>query len=130
MALTIFCMVLAYTWYNFTFVQFQGRYLFSSLIPMGVFFSMGLEEALHRRRVWWLVGGLLLAFVWVIVSGLSGGLDKWAILIISLGLGLAAGRLFIAAHWSKLTPWLLAICYLSLSLLTLVAPFWFVAPYL
>jgi hypothetical protein len=130
MALVIFFVVAAYGWYNLTFVQFQGRYLFPGLIPIALFFSLGLGEALSRRWIWWLISGLSLALAWVVISILNDGLDKWALLIIGLALSLAAGRLFIAHHWSTLTPWLLAICYLSLSLLTLASPFWFVLPYL
>ncbi len=130
-ALAVLLMALGYVGYNLTFVQFQGRYLFPSLIPLALFFSLGLEEALNRRWAWQLAGGLTLALAWVAVdSGLSGSLDKWAVLIIGLALGLVAGRFLIAHRWSKLTPWLLVACYISLGLLTLAGPFWFIVPYL
>jgi len=32
----------AYIWYNLTFVQHQGRYLFPALIPLGLVFSIGI----------------------------------------------------------------------------------------
>lgn len=131
MGLAVLLMALAYGWYNFTFVQFQGRYLFPSLIPLGLFFSLGLAEALKQRRAGWLAGGLGLALIWVGVSStLGGGLDKWAVLIIGLALGLSVARLWLARYRVGLTPWLLAACYAGLALLALVAPFWFVVPYL
>ncbi len=131
MALTVLLMILGYGWYNLTFVQFQGRYLFPSLIPLGLFFSLGLAEALNRRWGWWLAGGLTLALVWVAISsGLNGGLDKWAILIIGLALGLVLGRLWLKRHWSILSFCLLVACFAGLGLLTLAGPFWFIVPYL
>ena len=33
-----------YIFYNFTFVQHQGRYLFTALIPLGLIFSIGIER--------------------------------------------------------------------------------------
>jgi 4-amino-4-deoxy-L-arabinose transferase-like glycosyltransferase len=35
---------LAYVYYNTTFVQHQGRYLFPALIPIGLFFAVGLRQ--------------------------------------------------------------------------------------
>jgi len=131
MAMSVLLMCLAYGWYNITFVQFQGRYLFPGLIPLGLFFSLGLGEALNRERGWWLAGGLTLALTWVVIAtGLNGQLDKWATLIIGLTLSLIIGHVQIARYWPQLTPWLLAACYAGLSLLTLAGPFWFVVPYL
>ncbi|MFQ6001544.1 MAG: hypothetical protein ACE5LG_07730 [Anaerolineae bacterium] len=34
----------SHLWYNFKFVQHQGRYLFPALIPIGLFFALGLRE--------------------------------------------------------------------------------------
>ncbi|MGH2592881.1 MAG: glycosyltransferase family 39 protein [Anaerolineae bacterium] len=34
----------AYLWYNLTFVQHQGRYLFPALIPLGLVFSIGIDR--------------------------------------------------------------------------------------
>jgi 4-amino-4-deoxy-L-arabinose transferase-like glycosyltransferase len=131
MALAILLIFLAYAWYNLSFVQFQGRYLFPGLIPLGIFFALGLTEALNRRWAWWLAGVLALALIWVIVGwGLTGGLDKWAVVLIGLALSLVVSRIFIDRHWIRSTPWLMAACYLGLIILTLASPFWFVVPYL
>ena len=34
----------AYIWYNLTFVQHQGRYLFPALIPLGLVFAIGIDR--------------------------------------------------------------------------------------
>ncbi len=34
----------SHVWYNLKFVQHQGRYLFPALIPIGLFFGLGLRE--------------------------------------------------------------------------------------
>lgn len=131
MALTVGLMGLGYLWYNLEFVQFQGRYLFPALIPLGLFFSLGLQEALSPRWAWWLAGGLALALGWLMVASLlSGDLDKWAVLITGLLLGLAAARAWLAPRWLVPASWLMAACYAGLALLTLVSPFWYVVPYL
>ncbi len=131
MALTIILMGLAYGWYNLTFVQFQGRYLFPALIPLGLFFSLGLSEAFARRWVWWLVGGLVVALAWVALSYLlKDNLDKWAILLTGLAIGLVIGRALLARYWFVPVSWFMAACYGGLSLLALATPFWFVLPYL
>ncbi|MEW5956301.1 MAG: DUF2142 domain-containing protein [Chloroflexota bacterium] len=131
MALTISLMALGYGWYNIAFVQFQGRYLFPALIPLGLFFSAGLSEIFSRRRAWWLAGGLLLALCWGVTAGIfSHTLDKWAVLFIGAACGLAAGRAWLARRWLLPPAWLLAACYGGLGLLALLSPFWFVIPYL
>lgn len=131
MALTIILMALAYVGYNLTFVQFQGRYLFPALIPLGLLFSLGLSEAFSRRWLWWPVGGLAGALVWVVVASVfKGDLDRWAALITGLAFALAAGRALLARCWWIPTWWLVVVCYTGLGLLALASPFWFVRPYL
>ena len=127
----IVLMALAYGWYNLTFVQFQGRYLFPVLIPLGLFFAVGLNEALTPKWRWWLVTGLTVAFIWIIFVSVSrSGLDKWAALVLGLAVGLAIGRIVLARYWLAPTPWFVALCYAGLVILTLLTPFWFVLPYL
>jgi 4-amino-4-deoxy-L-arabinose transferase-like glycosyltransferase len=131
MALAIGLMLLAYTGYNLTFKQFQGRYLFPGLIPLGLFFSLGLYEALQPKWTWWLVGGLGLALVGVaIISNLNGGIDKRAIFGIMGVAVLIAVQKFLPSHRLSLVVWLLIISFAGLSLLTLLTPFWFIVPYL
>jgi hypothetical protein len=131
LALVVLLVSLGYGWYNLTFVQFQGRYLFPGLIPLGLFFAIGLHEVLNRRWAGWLIGGLALGLIGVIIfSSLNGGLDKWVTLIIGLALLGAIGRLWLPRTRTVGTMWLLLVCYAGLGLLTLLSPFWFVLPYL
>ncbi len=39
-----------YLYYNLTFVQHQGRYLFPALIPIGLAFSIGLDQILSQLK--------------------------------------------------------------------------------
>jgi hypothetical protein len=131
MGLAIVLMILGYGWYNLDFVQFQGRYLFPALIPLGVLFALGLSEVFSLRWKWWLVAGLMVALGWVVVASLfKGDLDKWGVLITGLLLTLATGRALLARYWLIPASWLMATCYSALGLLALVSPFWFIIPHL
>ncbi len=131
LAAAIALMLLAYSGYNLSFKQLQGRYLFPVIIPLGLFFTLGLSEAFAPRRGWWLAGGLGLALVWIAVASLrSGGLDKWGLLIVGLALAGVVARTCLARRWPVPAGWLVAGCYAGLALLTLLGPFWFVVPYL
>ena len=60
--------VLGFIWYNLQFVQHQGRYLYSGLIPISVALSLGWHfvfsrKALAVRLQRWLWLALLLAFI-------------------------------------------------------------------
>jgi hypothetical protein len=53
--------LLAYVGYNLKYVQFQGRYLFSALIPIGLAFTVGWRQwTLLLPRAWqgWVLTGL------------------------------------------------------------------------
>ncbi len=41
-----------YLYYNLTFVQHQGRYLFPALIPIGLAFSIGWWQILDQIKAW------------------------------------------------------------------------------
>jgi len=131
MGLTILFMALGYLWYNITFLQWQGRYLFPALIPLGVFFALGLGEALSPRWRWWLAGGLGVALVWNVTGGLlQNNPDKRSVLFIGLAFAAIIGRALLIRVWQIPTPWLLTVCYSLLALLALVSPFWFIVPHL
>jgi hypothetical protein len=131
MALTIGLIFLGYIWYNLEFVQFQGRYLFPALIPLGIFFSAGLSIAFSPRQAWLVAGGLALALGWLMVTSLwRGQIDKWALLLVGLALALAVGRAWLASRWPVPAAWLLTAVYAGLAGLTLLSPFWYVIPYL
>jgi 4-amino-4-deoxy-L-arabinose transferase-like glycosyltransferase len=74
--------VLQYLYYNTEFVQFQGRYMFPLLIPLGVWLALGLDawrRLLFRQWTRWLLPlfffGFAILDIWllwrVIVPGLS-----------------------------------------------------------
>ncbi len=75
LALLFVLTVLGYLWYNLTFVQHQGRYLFPALIPIGLALSIGwyhvldkIKQGLMRWRPgWaaWLSAAQLIAFALV-----------------------------------------------------------------
>lgn len=127
LALAAGLVALAYGGYNLGFVQFQGRYLFPALIPLGLFFALGWREALRPHRTWWLVAGLAVALGGVVAAD---GLDKWGGLMVLLFMAAAAARNIIPRAEPYLTPALLAAGYLALAALALVSPYWFIAPYL
>ena len=85
--LTTFLLTLAlHVFYNLTFVQHQGRYLFPALIPIAVGFTAGLGywlRPLERRWSWaaWLLplgfaavlGGMAVYALWRVLPGLAPG---------------------------------------------------------
>jgi hypothetical protein len=75
----------SYLWYNLKFVQHQGRYLFPAIVPIGVFFTMGLREAIRPEQRRLVAALFVAALVLAGVGGvLRGGLSK-------LELGVLAG---------------------------------------
>jgi len=52
-------------YYNFEFVQYQGRYLFPALIPMAFFFMLGLGAWVPKAYRWLPWGGLLLFLLYL-----------------------------------------------------------------
>ncbi len=71
--------VMAYGWYNIQFVQHQGRYLFTALIPIAIGFCLGWDEAVTPRSARFLAAGLVL--LGLVMAGatlwLGQGLPKW-----------------------------------------------------
>jgi 4-amino-4-deoxy-L-arabinose transferase-like glycosyltransferase len=87
LGLTFLLTLALHIFYNLTFVQHQGRYLFPALIPIAVGFTAGWGywlRPLERRWPWsaWLLplgfavtlGGIALYALWRIVPGLAPGL--------------------------------------------------------
>lgn len=125
--------VAAFGWYNSQFVQFQGRYLFTAMIPIGLLMTLGLQEMFEPRRQWILLSLLTLFCGWVVISGLQhGDVDSWRLLLSGLPFGFVTARLFMSYRYALTIPadWLLGVCYLGLAFLTVVSPFWFVLPHL
>ena len=86
--------LLVYIWYNTQFLQHQGRYLFTALIPIAIFFSLGWEGAL-RPGVGRILATLLAVFgfglaAWGMLTG--HGLPKWPLALTAV---FAAGMLLL-----------------------------------
>ncbi|MFN2165578.1 MAG: phospholipid carrier-dependent glycosyltransferase, partial [Anaerolineae bacterium] len=79
LAATILLTLLVYAGYNLEFVQHQGRYLFTALIPLAVFFSIGWDQAMQPRTSLLLALGLLLLGIGLLAWSvtLGPGLPKW-----------------------------------------------------
>ena len=121
--------LLTYLWYNAQFVQYQGRYLFTALIPLGLAFGLGWEEALQQRSSRWLAGLLLVASVAMALAARLGGqrLPAWPL---ALALGGAVGLAVLPWLPRALGRWLWALPYLLLPLLALYGLFGALVPQL
>lgn len=71
--------LLAYVWYNIQFLQHQGRYLFTALVPIAIACASGWETALRPQASRWLAALLVLFAIglaaWGVLAGI--GLPKW-----------------------------------------------------
>ena len=84
--------LLVYVWYNTQFLQHQGRYLFTALIPIAIFFSLGWEAVL-RPGAGRILATALAIFgfglaAWGVLTG--SGLPKWPLALTAV---FAAGLL-------------------------------------
>ncbi|MCX7707507.1 MAG: glycosyltransferase family 39 protein, partial [Anaerolineae bacterium] len=72
---------LAYVWYNTQFLQHQGRYLFTALIPIALAFAAGWDAAVRPGAGRWLAGGLVILAAGLVVWGVlaGAGLPKWPV---------------------------------------------------
>jgi 4-amino-4-deoxy-L-arabinose transferase-like glycosyltransferase len=114
-------------WYNLSFVQHQGRYLFPALIPIAAFLAVGWREITRQSRQGLAAALALLAVLLVAARGLHQGqpLDKWLMAGI-LGLGGAfAVSSRLPQPWSR---WLYALPYPLLLLLDLACLYVFILP--
>jgi len=129
LAISTLLTLLTYAGYNTQFVQHQGRYLFTALIPLALAFALGWEAALWPRAgrilAAILIGFAVVLAAWGVLS--HTGLPKWPMMITAV---LAAG-LFIAS-WlpRKLQPVLFATPYALFVLLDLYALFKAIGPQL
>ncbi len=124
LALSGFLTLSSYLWYNTTFVQHQGRYLFPALVPISLGVALGWREALRREWALWLA---ISAFLCTILLRLAGRLDNWPLLmLLATGVALAIRR-FLPGRWNPLVQ---AAPYLLLVPLDLAALFLFIIPQL
>jgi 4-amino-4-deoxy-L-arabinose transferase-like glycosyltransferase len=124
----IFTLLFIYLYYNLSFVQFQGRYLFPALAPIGLFATLGLRQILSRRWAWLGAGLCGIAAVWIGLNGvLNGGLDKWGLLIAGGGAIALAARRWLPGCCDD---WVLAAPFAGLAALSAYSLFAFIVPYL
>ncbi len=92
LSFSVLLTLVAYTWYNITFLQHQGRYLFTALIPLALAYAWGWDAALLPRNTRLLAGALAVFAVALAAWGVIGsaGLPKWPLaLTVALGAALA-----------------------------------------
>ncbi len=116
--------VASYLWYNMTFLQHQGRYLFRALIPIGLALALGWREALRRESA------LPLAALFLL-SGLAlrglGWVGNWPLLMWVAMVALLAVRRVLPR---RVDPLVQAAPYVGLVALALASLFLFVVPQL
>jgi 4-amino-4-deoxy-L-arabinose transferase-like glycosyltransferase len=121
--------LLVYGWYNMQFVQHQGRYLFTALIPVAIGFGMGWDGALRPRNSRLIAGGLLLLALMLIAGSRFAhqALPKWPL---ALTLVVAAGLAVRPLLPRRFDPLLFALPFAALSLLDWYALFGAILPQL
>jgi len=112
--------VIAYGWYNVQFVQHQGRYLFTALLPIALGLALGWDEAVQTRTSRWLAAGLagLGVAIAVLAFAGSGGLPGWPL---ALTAAAAAGMAVAAFLPDRLRPLAYAFPFVLLPLVALYA---------
>ena len=117
-----------YLWFNATFVQHQGRYLFPALVPIAIGFALGWREVLRQENARWLAVVLLVGAGLLVVRGLvAGQFSKTAVALAGGAAALLGGQSFLEGRF-RLAAF--ALPYLGLAVLALICPFVFIAPYL
>jgi len=133
LAVSALLTLLAYVYYNVTFLQHQGRYLFTALIPIAIFLAAGWERALAPRTATVVAGVLLAGAAALAAWGMwlapppAAGIPKWPLLLTAVAaVGLVvAGRL--AGKWRR---WAYAGVYALLPAAALYALFGAIIPQL
>ena len=111
-----------YLWYNLSFVQHQGRYLFPALLTFGLGWAVGLaalaQPGVSRTAAAVAVAGGLLTLA------LAPG--RWTLLLWAA----AAGLLFLLPRLPRWHSLLYAAVFVGLAGLDIVSLFWFIVPQL
>jgi hypothetical protein len=114
----------SYVWYNLQFVQHQGRYLFTALIPISLAVALGWREVLRRERAWPLAAALLGGAV---VLKLAGLLPNWPLLMLIVTAVALAVRRFLPP---RLDPFVQACPYVLLIFFDLASLTLYIVPQL
>ncbi|MGC9398531.1 MAG: glycosyltransferase family 39 protein [Anaerolineae bacterium] len=115
-------------WYNLTFVQHQGRYLFPALPALALAAALGLHRLAQIRLA--VITALLLFLVLLVLGGVGlvrGDLPLWPMVMtgLTIALVMAAGVLGEAWH-----PWFAGLLLSGLIALDLWCLFGFIVPML
>lgn len=114
--------------YNLTFVQHQGRYLFTALPLVGLVAAAGLEQLLDRQLAVVTALCMLLALVVVgIVGLLAGDLPLWSMALFSAAMIALPVAAFVPQRWRGLLG---AGLLLALAALDVWCLFGFIVPIL
>ena len=83
LALSALLTFLIYAWYNTQFLQHQGRYLFTALIPVALAFALGWDRVVRPGAGRWLAVGLVLLAAALALWGVrtGAGLPQWPVAI-------------------------------------------------
>ncbi|MFB0538113.1 MAG: hypothetical protein ACETWR_24385 [Anaerolineae bacterium] len=127
LALSAFLTLLSYLWYNTKFVQHQGRYLFPALVPLGLFFALGLREGLAKERAKVVAALCLLPLLVLVAKGLlTSDFNKWSMALLG-GMVLAFGLKTLLPE--RYDDFVFALPYLGLFALDAICLFGFIVPY-
>jgi len=127
LALSAFLTLLSYLWYNCKFVQHQGRYLFPALVPLGLFFALGLQEVLAKKRAKVIAALCLLALLFLAAKGLlTNDFNKWSMALLG-GTALTVGLKTLLPE--RYDGFAFALPYLGLFALDAICLFGFIVPY-
>ncbi len=103
--------------YNLTFDQSQGRYLFPAIIPLGLFFVVGLDELFSRPLLFLMAQ--ILGWLWIAWQARARSL---------LAVGAGGTVVFTAIAWLE-KKMAFALLYLALLALDVICLVRFIIPY-
>jgi len=116
-----------FLWYNTQFVQFQGRYLFPAIVPIGLAFTIGMRE-LFRRKPWVPLAAIGILVAFLLVDGLCGRNLK---VFSTLMTAAAAPIVLVGNLVERFMPGLMLVpVYLGMAAYSLVCLFNYIVPQL
>ena len=117
--------LMGYLWWNLRYVQHQGRYLFPAIVPIGVMFSVGAMELIRTPLRFTLPLLGVPAAALGVHGAVRGDLPGTALALLAA----AAVALVVGHTGARRRPGrILAAWYGIMSVLTVVALYWFVVP--